>query len=485
MRYLRFFLWLPVFSVLLTYGCATNPVTRRAEFVLMSEQQEIETGKQLSPEIEKIYGVYQSEDLQQYVNTIGMKIARVSDRPDILYNFTVLDSPIVNAFALPGGYIFITRGLMSYMNSEAELAGVLAHETGHVTARHSVRQYTTAATYQIGAGIASIFIPEAAKLGEFANVVFTAVSSGYSRAYETEADSLALKYAEYAGYNICAVSSMLKTLNLLDRYSGNKQTHTSLFATHPETEKRITDVNNGEMCSGSRSGPSDTARLNYLKRLDGLVFGDDPTQGILVGNRFIHQELKCELTFPQGWKVSNMPQSVTAADKKGEAFAEFAVYALSEKKRIDEAASIISKKYGLKKVSGKVSWINDLEAYSGTYISRSRGLGDITVRLGCFINEGRIFYILGFTKTENFYDLAHSFENIINSFRTLSSTEAAKVRPNRISLYTVKKGDTLPLIIKKLRRSKSEIETVALLNAWDPEKLPVLSEGMIIKVVKQ
>jgi len=484
MRFLRFFLRLIFLSIIFFYGCATNPVTKRTEFVLMSEQQELDTGKRMAPAIKKEYGVYSSEDLQQYVNSVGQSISKVSDRSDLIYQFTVLDSPVVNAFALPGGYVFVTRGLLSHMNSEAELAGVLGHEIGHVTARHSVRQYTTSATLQIGAGLASIFIPDAPNLGEFASVVFAGISSGYSRAYETEADSLALKYAGNAGYDVCAISSMLKTLNLLDRYSGNKKTHTSLFATHPETEKRITDVNNSAMCSGRSTGPSDPVRLSYLKRIDGLVFGDDPRQGIIVGSKFTHSELKCELVFPPAWKINNMPDAVTASDEKREAFIEFNLFPLSKRMNIDEIAEIISEKLGMKKISGDRALINGLEAYKGTYSAEVNGLGDIMLRLGCFLDKDRAFYIVGFTKAENFKNEARFFENTIESFRKITSKEIKNVRPNRISLYTVKKGDTLPSILKKLGRSKGELKTVALINAWDPERLPILSPGMLIKVIK-
>jgi predicted Zn-dependent protease len=476
--------FLIVLSLLFFFGCAINPATKKYDFVLMSEQQELDIGKKMAPEIAREYGIYESESLQQYVNSVGQSIAESSDRPDLSYRFTVLNSPIVNAFALPGGYIFITRGLIAHMNSEAELSSVLAHEISHVTARHSVRQYTKSVSYQVGTGIASIFMPEAANFSNFMDLAFTTISSGYSRAYETEADMLALRYAETAGYDACAIGSMLKTLNLLDRYNGGEKTHTSLFATHPETEKRIADVNNKTLCANVYENTSNSSRLRYLKNLEGLVFGDDPREGIIVGNKFTHLDLKMELLFPLDWKINNMPQAVIATDKKEQAFIEFNLYNLSKKRSVEEAAAVIAEKLGLRKVSGNRKRLKGLEAYVGTYSAKTRGLGNVALRMGFFLQNDKVFYVNGYTKTENFKNVVNLFEKTINSFRILSPKEIKNVHPNRISLYKVKRGDTLPLIIKKLRRPKSDLKKVALINAWDPEKLPVLTAGMIIKVIR-
>jgi len=471
-------------SVLFFFGCATNPATKKNEFVLMSEKTELDIGKKMAPEIAREYGIYESEALQQYVNSVGQLIAESSDRPDLFYRFTVLNSPIVNAFALPGGYIFVTRGLMAHMNSEAELAGVLAHETGHVTARHSVRQHTKAASYQYGAAIASIFVPGLADFSSFMDLVFVSISSGYSRAYETEADMLALRYAGKAGYDACAIGSMLKTLNLLDQYSGGKKTHTSLFATHPETVKRIADVNNKTLCEDVYQNTSNPGRLKYLKNLEGLVVGDDPREGIIVGNKFTHPGLKMELLFPPDWKINNMPQAVIATDKKDEAFIEFNLHTLSKKRSVEEAAAVIAEKFGLKKIFGDRKRVEGLETYVGTYSAKTSGLGNVVLRMGFFLQNDKVFYINGYTKTENFKNVVNLFEKTINSFRILSPKEIKNVHPNRISLYKVKRGDTLISIIKKMKRPKNDLKKVALINAWDPEKLPALKIGMIIKVIK-
>jgi predicted Zn-dependent protease len=201
-------------ALLALSGCATNPVSGKKEAVLMSEQKEIEIGRELNPEVRKRYGVYDNHALQDYVQGVGQKLAGLSHRPGLIYRFSVLDSNEVNAFALPGGYIYITRGLLAYLNSEAELAAVLGHEIGHVTARHAVRQYTTAMAANIGYTIGSIFVPQIGNqgVGNLFNVLGTALVRGYGRQHELESDRLGAQYLAHAGYDPQAMLQVLEVL---------------------------------------------------------------------------------------------------------------------------------------------------------------------------------------------------------------------------------------------------------------------------------
>lgn len=484
-----FTITLPFLMALLTamvlHGCATNPVTKKREFVLMSEEQELSIGRQMAPKIEKDYGVYPSKKLQDYIVSVGESIAKVSDRQNIFFHFTVLNSPIVNAFALPGGYIFITRGLLAHINSEAELAGVLAHEIGHVTARHAVRQYTKAASYQIGTGIASIFFPEIANYGQLADLVFVAISSGYSRQYETEADRIAVTYVIKAGYDPRAMFSLLQTLELLDRYKTGKKTYTSLFATHPETGKRIEDVE--QTLNIPKHLTPDQLHINqmeYYRQIDGLVFGEDVQAGIIAGNKFQHPEFRIEVLFPQGWSIENTPDTVIAKDPDHDYKIELRVHYLTKRKSIEEAATSIAKRVGLKRISGSPQQINQLSAYVGMYEGRSRSLGFVMAQIGFFQQKDKIYYLTGIAKTEEFKEALPFFKKTIESFNELSLQEAQNIQPNRIRIYSVKKGDKLLSILKGLGRSPNEIKTVSLLNAWDPDKLPALEPEMVIKVLK-
>ena len=230
-------------------GCATNPVTGRADLVTMSEAQEIEIGRQQHPKILEEFGRYDDEALQAYVSQVGQRIAAVSHRPQLQYTFTVLDSEEVNAFALPGGYVYITRGIMAYLNSEAELVAVLAHEVGHVTARHSVRQQTGATATGVGATVIGI-LTGSGDLAHVANMAGTALVSGYGRDMELEADGLGAQYLDRLGYDPDAMIDVVRllknqeTLRIQQARQENRKPHVyhGVFATHPDNDTRLHEV---------------------------------------------------------------------------------------------------------------------------------------------------------------------------------------------------------------------------------------------------
>jgi predicted Zn-dependent protease len=472
-----------ILVLMLFLSCATNPVTKKAEFVLMTEEQEILLGQEMNPQILEQDGVYASEELQEYVEKIGKRLAKVSDRPDLLFHFKVVDSPLVNAFALPGGYVYVTRGILAYINSEAELAGVLGHEIGHVTARHAVRQYTKAAAYQIAAGVASVFFPQISNFGQFADFVFVAITRGYSREFELESDQLAIEYTTKAGYNPKAVSSFLSTLELLDRIKGEKSYH-GFFATHPEIEKRVALAESEALSSGIPASTSSLIRRSeYLSEIDGLVFGPDIKEGVTAGNKFQHPDLQIELHFPKGWAVQNKPDVVMAKDPDRENYLQLRLQNLIRRSTAQGMAEGISQNLGFKEISGVSKMINGLDAYVGTYEGRSRNLGFIMVRAGFFIVEDMVHYVIGFSRPEEFKTTLPFFDKTIRSFRHLSQAEATQIQPNRIRLHKVKSRETLTSIINELGVPADDVKTFALINAMEPAK-PLLEPGMTIKVIK-
>ena len=230
-------------------GCAVNPVSGERDFVLMTERQEIAAGAQYHQEILKQYKVYDDPELQAYVNRIGQELARQSHRKDLTFHFTVLDSPQVNAFALPGGYIYITRGIMAYLNSEAELAGVLGHEIGHVTARHSVRQQSSSQVTGLLGGLLNVATGQDPAQGLFSQLSF-ALSQGYGRKHELEADRLGAEYLARIGYapgNMIDVISVLKNQELFAKQKAQREGrevrgYHGLFSSHPKNDKRLREV---------------------------------------------------------------------------------------------------------------------------------------------------------------------------------------------------------------------------------------------------
>jgi predicted Zn-dependent protease len=370
------------------------------------------------------------------------------------------------------------------MNTEAELAGVLGHEIGHVTARHAVRQYTRVASYQIGAGIASIFFPAASRYGDLSDLVFAAINSGYSREYESEADRLAVSYAVKAGYDPRAVSALLHTLELLDRYDHDKPAYTSLFATHPETDKRIDNVERLlTEEERSRAGRLSSGRAEYLQQIDGLVFGEGIAEGVIIGNRFQHPDMRIEVCFPKGWKIENTPDAVVARAPEQGGIIELRVHHLLKRQTIEEAAAAIAEDRDLRKVAGLPRAIHGMAAYVGRYIGRSSSLGLFTAEIGFFLREDSVYYLMGMARAQGFSQALPSLQGAIESFRELTPQEAASIQPCRIRLHAVAPGETLGSIIAGLGRNPEEVKTVALLNAWDPERLPELAPGMLAKVL--
>ncbi|MGH7215322.1 MAG: M48 family metalloprotease, partial [Tepidisphaeraceae bacterium] len=223
-------------------ACATNPATGQREFSLMSEAQEIEIGKQMDGEIRREMGVYDDPDLQRYVEGVGMRLARGSERPTLPWHFAVVDEPAINAFALPGGYIYLTRGILPFLDNEAQLAGVLGHEIGHVTARHSAQQYTKATTAGIGVTLLSIFVPEARPFQSITETALGVMFMKYGRDDELEADRLGVEYTAEGGWNPAGVGGMLRTLARLDEANGSRRGVPNWLSTHPAPADRVEKV---------------------------------------------------------------------------------------------------------------------------------------------------------------------------------------------------------------------------------------------------
>jgi predicted Zn-dependent protease len=305
-------------------SCAVNPVTGGRDVVLMSETQEIALGRKNDPEIRKQYGVYDDERLQAYVNRIGQRLAAVSHRPNLRYHFAVLDGDEVNAFALPGGYIYITRGILAYLNSEAELAAVLGHELGHVTARHSVRQYTTAVAAGVGASILSVIVPEFGnQVGQqLIDILGSAIVSGYGREHELESDRLGAEYLARSGYDPDAMIGVIGVLKNQEEFEKKRareegrepRIYHGVFASHPSSDQRLQEVV-GEARRFKTATAAATGRDAYLDHVQGLVYGDSVREGIRRGNRFYHRDLDFTLEFPAGFVLDNSPRALLGRNR--------------------------------------------------------------------------------------------------------------------------------------------------------------------------
>jgi predicted Zn-dependent protease len=293
-------------------ACATNPATGRREVTLMSEAQEISLGKESDGQIRQEMGLYEDAELQRYVSDIGLRLAKLSERPNLPWQFAVVDQAAVNAFALPGGYIYVTRGILPYLDSEAELAGVLGHEIGHVTARHAAQQYTRQVGGTVGLIALGVFVPAARPFGQASQQAMGLLFLKYGRDDELQADSLGVRYSSLARWDPEGVPGMLTTLGRLDEAAGDRKGVPNFLATHPEPLARVKEIR--PAVDKAKAGQTDlvTDRAALRRQVDGVIFGDNPAQGIVRGVTFLHPPLRFRVDFPQGWEVVNRPQQVVS-----------------------------------------------------------------------------------------------------------------------------------------------------------------------------
>ena len=324
-------------AMLLLASCGTkvvNPVSGRAERSVMDERTEIAEGAKAHQQVLAEYGALANPRLQAYVNDIGQRLARQSHRSNLQWTFTVLDSPDINAFALPGGYVYITRGIMAYLDSEAELAGVVGHEIGHVTARHGAQRATSQQNAGLGVLAATVLgvVLESAGVGgaaQTASQIGQGVAAGrlasYSRDQETQADQLGAEYLARNRYNPRNMVDVIQVLKNQERFAADQAraegraapSGGNWLASHPSNEKRLADIQ--QVAAGYSGSYDDDGRARYLLAIEGLPFGDSREQGVVRGRNFFHEDLGIALTAPPGWQVRNSPEAIMLVSGAGDA----------------------------------------------------------------------------------------------------------------------------------------------------------------------
>lgn len=465
-------------------ACATNPVTGKSEFNLMSEAQEVQLGQQSDPEIRREMGVYDDPALQEYISTIGLRMAQSSQRPNLPWHFTVIDSPAVNAFAVPGGYIYITRGILAYLNDEAELAGVLGHEIGHVTARHSAKQYSKATGAQLGITLGSIFFPEARAVGGLAESGLGLLFLKYGRDDELQADQLGAQYASQNGWDPVGVQDMLRTLQRIDE-QGDRRGTPNYLLTHPAPADRVERIEQtvATLRSDTPADRFKTDRADYLRRIDGLVFGENPREGVVRGNTFIHPDLRVAMSFPDGWDIENGKTQVVAKAPGQPVYMLLDLVQQPSGSNIQDVALADMRRAGFRAVEGGPTTINGLQAFIGTFQGSMQSLGPIVARVAYVPVNRTVFRVAGLvpegaTGREQAMEL---FPPSLRSVRELSVREAQEVRPNRIDLYTVRAGDTWQSIAQGPSKGNITAAKLAIMNSVSVNEQP--QPGDRIKIV--
>lgn len=463
-------------------GCATNPVSGKPDFVMMSENQEIALGRDNDPKIRAQFGVYNDAKLQAYVQQVGERVAANSHRPELVYRFTVLDTPDVNAFALPGGYVYITRGILAYLNSEAELAAVLGHEVGHVTARHSVRQYSAATAGQMAA---MIFLRTQAAADLF-NVIGSALLSGYGRDHELEADRLGAEYLARNAYDPDAMIRVIAVLKNQEEFEKERakaenrepRIYHGVFASHPSADQRLQEVV-GQSRQSLTASETRLGREDYMKQINGLIYGDGPQAGVRHKAAFYHRDMNFGVQFPEGWRLENAPDHVTALSPAGDAVIELRGADLNKRVTPEEYV----------KSQLKVS-LRDTAPIPGTSLPSISGVarantpfGRRDTRVSVVYLDNRAFQFLATAKTDAaFAQQDARFLTTASSLHALKAEEKKIAEGLRLHIAPAGAGDTFAKLAAKSPVSGYGESILRLINAKFPAGEP--APGEPIKTIR-
>lgn len=468
--------------ILLIPSCAVNPVTGKRQVMLMSEDQEIALGAQYNPTVISTFGTYQDEALLKLIKTKGIEMGKISHRPQLQYHFTILDSPVINAFAVPGGYIYLTRGILAQFNNEAELMGVLGHEMGHITARHTAQQQTRQQLGQLALAAGMIASPEVAQFANEAMQAMQLLFLSFSRANEREADRLGVEYSSKIGYDSHKMADFFNVLNKMSMASSHGGVPT-FMSTHPDPGDRYNSVNlvTKEWQSQLPGTKFAVNTNNYLKLIDGIVYGEDPRQGFVENNNFYHPDLRFKFPIPMGWKLVNSPLQVQITPEEGNAAM---IFTLSQEKNLQAAAQKTLSELKFTVVENKnikVNGFNTIKTISQR-VSQSATGETTTKLLSYFIQKaGNIYVFHGVSTGNEFAGFIPAFESTMNNFALLKESSKLNVKPNRIRVKTVQRTGTLADAFKYYKVPQKKYKEIALLN--NMELTDRVSKGKLIKTV--
>ncbi len=466
---------------LLTTSCAINPVTRKSEIVFMTEAEEIELGRSYHQQFLSQDRIYNDAPLQAYVNAVGQNLATISHRSKLDYHFTLVDSPEVNAFALPGGYIYVARGMLAYLNSEAELAAVLGHEIGHVAARHAVRKDVRLKAEgflgkklfnRIGFGIDRSY-----------NQYASAKGLDYSQAFELEADELAVEYLVRSGYSPAAMSNVISTIQSNEDFiksstatgSGSHLYHG--FNSHPDSSLRKVLVEQDlRQLDGNLAQARDSRHSNYLKQIDGLVFGASE-HGQVIDGRFIHASSRTGFEIPAGWHSdsnSNILRLVAPDESAVIQVLSKPHFAGTTARQHLQRLLISDELHNEQALPGE-----DIEGWMATSTKQTRE-GEIPVWIATSVADDVVWIMVATAHNADKY--AGDIQHTLRSFYRPSASELARAEPRRIKIIQAQPGITYQQLAATSPLGKAAEQQLRLLNGQiDPDEQPL--PGSLIKII--
>ena len=466
-------------GLLLATACARNPVTGKSELSLVSEEQEIALGRQTRDETLRSIGEYQDPEAQALVRRIGMEIAKASERPALPWEFHVIDDDQVNAFAAPGGFIFITRGILSHMNSEAELASVLGHEIGHVTARHTAQQVSKAQLAQLGLGVGMIFSSTVRSVGGALSQGLQLLFLKFGRDAESQADDLGFRYMVADGYDPNGAAEMFRTLERVSARAGQRLPEWA--STHPDPGNRVAKTEQRiDSLAGTGRNPK-TLKDNeaqFVRMLDGMTFGQDPRKGFFRGNTFYHPELRFQFAFPEGWKTANLPDQVVGQSPEGNEVLQLQ----AAQGTPQQVAQKFFQQQGLRAGQVTRGTVNGLEAVTGDFSAQLEDGTPIAGTAGFLALGSHTYALIGFAASSQGGSVSNRFGTVLRSFRPLTDPAILNARPATMHSVKVPRDMTVQEFNKQYP-STVPVEQLALINGVDGPS-STLAAGRMAKQVQ-
>jgi predicted Zn-dependent protease len=445
-------------------NCSTNPATGKRQLALVGEQQEIAMGREAAQQAAQQIGLYDDAKLQSYVSTLGKRLAADSERPNLPWTFQVVDDPSVNAFALPGGFIFVTRGLMTHLTSEAELVSVLGHEIGHVTGRHSVEQMSKAQIAQIGLIAGMILQPELANYGDLAQTGLGLLFLKYGRDDEREADDLGLRYLVNENYDPREMPQVFETLRRVSEREAKGGRVPGWMSTHPTPENRIERISSQVKELNRDFSRATVGRQSYLQAVDGIVYGQDPREGYFRGNTFIQPQLGFQITFPQGWNTSNQKQAVGAISDREDAVV---VVTLSGKSSPQQAAQEFFSQQGIVQGQALQGNAGGLPTVARTFGVQRGQAGDLEGIAAFVEHDNHVYQILGYTLADRTRNYERELSSALGSFTRVTDRRLLNVDPQRIDVISLPSAMTLQEFERRYP-SSVDLQTLAIINQAQP-----------------
>ncbi len=461
--------------ILLAAGCAVNPATGERQLSLIGRDEEIAMGRQADSSVAGTIGVVDDPALESYVSGVGRELAAVSERPDLPWSFKVVDDPAVNAFALPGGFIYVTRGILADLESEAELAGVLGHEIGHVTARHSVTQMSRQQLQQLGLGVGMILSQDVRRYKDLVSGGLGLLNLKYSRNDESQADALGFRYMSRDGYDPHA---LLGVFEMLASVSGSADSRVPEWqSTHPYPENREEHIN--ELLSeDSLPATGKLGRARFLEHVDGIVYGENPREGYFKGSLFLHPELKFQMRFPDGWKGVNQRSAVGAVSPSQDGMV--VLEPVQGSGSVEAALQAFLAQDG---ITGGPERLEDRQGITrarATFSATTSG-GDVSGEAAFLRFGGTLYRILGYASSSAWPALASQVASALGSFAPLTDQAVLDVQPWHLEIVRLDQAMTLATFNQRYP-SVISLAELARINRVTPEQR--MAAGTLVKRVK-